>query len=215
MRTDNGILLGLARRLDLWAFGGMEWNGYGDGTNCLEQKPNMNTAIKALVFSDFIHHAPTDLPSSRPRARSLPTYRASSHSSTHSLPPHLLLPPSPHPLLILPPLPLNIPETPPPLALATLLPKPSIQPQKRIRIPLTQHRLALARVLALWFPSLARYLARPFCCLDGSQRLRCDDDAGGEEEDREEQLEGYVGGEGGVRKGGSVFVGGVDAEIEG
>jgi len=44
--------------------------------------------------------------------------------------------------------------------------------------------------------------------------LRCDDDAGGEEEDREEQLEGYVGGEGGVRKGGGVFVGGVDAEME-
>lgn len=117
----------------------------------------------------------------------------------------------PYPLLILPPLPPNIPEPLPTLSLTPIRTKPAIQPQKRIRITLTQYGLALARVRALWLRPLTRQLARPCRGLNGPQGLCSGDDTSAEEQDGEEELEGYVGGEGGVREGGGVFVGGVDA----
>ena len=75
---------------------------------------------------------------------------------------HLLFPTLPNPLLILLPLPLNIPESLPPLPFPT---NPAIQTQKRIRIALTQHLLALFCVVALAVSSFPRDLARPLCVL--------------------------------------------------
>lgn len=110
----------------------------------------------------------------------------------HLTTPHLLLRPPPHPLLILPPLPPRIPKSPPSLSLPPLPAKPTIQSQKSIRIPLTQHRLALSRKLTLSPLSIPANLARPLGCLDGAQGLRRRDDAGGEEDDGEEEFESDV-----------------------
>lgn len=126
---------------------------------------------------------------------------------------HLLLAPAPDPLLILLPLRLDIPESSPTLSLPArlALSKPSIKSQKRIRIALTQNRFSFPRVLALGPLAFSRYLTGPFRVLDGPQRLRGHYDAGGEEEDGQEELECDVGGEWGCGEGGCVFVGGVDA----
>jgi len=121
---------------------------------------------------------------------------------------HLLSPTLPNPLLILFPLPLNIPETPPPLSLPT---NPAIQPQKRIRITLTQNLLALFCVVALAVSSFPRNLARPLRVLYWLQRRKRYDDAEGEDEDGGEEFERDVEGEGRGCEGCGVFVGRVDA----
>ena len=59
--------------------------------------------------------------------------------------------------------------------------------------------------------SLARYLPTPFRPLDWLQRRRRRDDAGGEDEDGDEELDGDVEGERGICEGRCVLVGGVDA----
>jgi hypothetical protein len=136
----------------------------------------------------------------------------SSYTLLHS---RLLLATTPDPLLIFLPLRLDIPESFPALSLPTRLAfsKTSVQSQERVRIALTQYRFAFLRVLALWMLTLARYLTRPLRILDGAQRLCRHDDASGKEEDGEEELEGYVGGEWGGCESGGVLVGGVDAVL--
>jgi hypothetical protein len=129
----------------------------------------------------------------------------------HTYPSNLLLPSTPDPFFILPPLPLGIPKAPSSLSSRALVAKSTIKPQERIRIPLTQHRLALTRVPALGPLTLARKLARPFGGFDGAQRLRGQHDACRQGKDGEEQLERDVRGEGRRCKGCGVFVRGVDA----
>jgi len=125
---------------------------------------------------------------------------------------HLLLAPAPDPLLILLPLRLDIPEPSPTLSLPArlALSETSIESQKRIRIALTQYRFSFPRVLALRSLAFSRYLAGPLRVLNRPQRLRGHYDAGGEEEDGQEELKGNVGGEWGRGESGCVFVGGVD-----
>lgn len=134
------------------------------------------------------------------------TTRIPTHASTHHNP--SVLRPSPHPLRILLPLPPHIPEPPSTLSLPT---NPRIEPQKRKRVALAQHLLSLSRPLPLTMLTLARYLSTPFSPLNWLQRRRRRDDAGGEDEDRDKELDGDVEGERGIYKSCRVLVGGVDA----
>ncbi|KAK3204085.1 hypothetical protein GRF29_106g1654561 [Pseudopithomyces chartarum] len=134
------------------------------------------------------------------------TTRIPTHASTRNSP--SVLRPSPHPLRILLPLPAHIPEPPSALSLPT---NPRIEPQKRKRVALAQHLLSLSRPLPLTMLTLARYLSTPFSPLNWLQRRRRRDDAGGEDEDRDEELDGDVEGERGICKSCRVLVGGVDA----
>lgn len=128
----------------------------------------------------------------------------------HQRPPNFLLPATPHPLLILFPLPFDIPKPPPTLSLSA---NPAIQSQKRIRVAFAQHLFALPRVLALWVPSLAGNLTRPLRILYRLQRRKGDDDAERKEEDGYEELDGDVVGEWGRCEGRCVFVGRVYAGV--
>lgn len=115
---------------------------------------------------------------------------------------------STHPLVILLPLPLDIPESPSSLTLSA---DSTIEAQESVRVALTQDLLSFPCVLAIGFPAFPRDLTCPFGVLNWLQLVRRDYDARGEEEDADKELESDVKGKRGAGEGCGVFVCGVDA----